>query len=112
MFVRLFGSTEWDQMQYLKFRVPLTVICLVIAIVGEIITPGMSALIGAVFVFVWGWNATMVLFGIVSLSAIFSRNLVLAVILLVFYLLIAYIVGIIVSLLGISRYIFLRFARN
>ncbi len=107
MFSRLFGETEADQLAYLERRVILSLALLAVGIVAGII-----ANIGGLFVVVvfyyWGWGALKAMFGFTALGVIFSRNVVLAVIFIVIFLLIGYLAGLVCFLLGTGRYIYLK----
>lgn len=97
MFTRLFGETEEIQLQYLKTRVIITLISLVLFPTFPI-----------VMLFVWGWNTVKSLFGITSIGIIFSGNVIIGSVIFVFYVIFAYCAGMFVALLGIGRYIYLK----
>lgn len=108
MFSRLFGETDQMQLQYLKPRAIITAAAIGLMIVAAIFFGGgASSLFALVMLFVWGWGAVKSMFGITTVGAIFSRNVVLAVVLFVFYFLIAYLAGVVCAALGIGRYIYL-----
>lgn len=67
-------------------------------------------IIALIFLFVWGWPAVKNLFGITAIGALLSRNIMIGCVLFVFYLMIAYLFGIFVALLGTGRYIYLKVA--
>jgi len=109
MFERLFGHTEEEQLEYLQIRVIVTVFCIVGAVLGPALgIPNVSAALAAIIIFVWGWGAVKGLFGITAISAIFSGNLVVGILLFIFYIFVAYIVGLFCMALGIGRYIYLK----
>lgn len=101
MFERLFGETPEEQIQYLKKRVIITGICFL---------PGLSSFWALAMLVLWGWNTVKSLFHIASIGIIFSGNIVYGAFIFVIYILIAYVAGMIVSFLGIGRYIYLILA--
>lgn len=108
MFSRLFGETEQLQLQYLKPKVIITAVSIALMIILAIFFGGgASALFALVMLFVWGWGAVKSLFGITTVGAIFSGNIVIGVILFVLYFMIAYLAGIVCAALGVGRYIYL-----
>ncbi|MGN1249917.1 MAG: hypothetical protein ACI4XW_07530 [Candidatus Spyradocola sp.] len=100
MFKRLFGETEEEQLHYLQVRVIITLISLVLAF----FVPAVFAL---VMLFVWGWNVVKSLFGITTVGAIFTGNIVFGVVLFLLYIVVAYLSGVVCAALGIGRYIYL-----
>ena len=102
MFKRLFGETEAQQFQYLKVRVPLTLLSIVLLVFGDI-----GGIFAGIMLFVWGWGAVKALCGIATIGAIFSGNVVFGVVIFVFYVIVAYLSGVFCALLGVGRYIYL-----
>lgn len=112
MFRRLFGETDEQQIQYLSSRVLLTLLTFVASLLALLLfKTDITALIAVVMLFGWGWNAVKSLFGIATVGAIFSGNVVFGVVIFVFYVIIAYLVGILCAFLGIGRYIYLKIKR-
>ena len=58
--------------------------------------------------YVWAWTFLKNWFGITTIGALFSGNIVIGVILFIAYLVIGYFIGLIVFLLGLIRYIQLK----
>ena len=107
MFNRIFGGTEEEQLRFLHIRSIITIVTLGIAIASAFISPTASVGVAVVMIFIWGWNVIKNWFGITTLGALFSGNVVIGVILFVLYILIAYIVGIIFAFIGIGRWLYL-----
>ena len=105
MFARLFGETEEAQRQYLKKKILITFVCLLIDIV-LFITQGEFGLT-LLSAYVWGWGAMKALFGFTTIGAIFSGNAVFAVIFILAYVLIGYFFGLFCMVIGIFRFIYL-----
>lgn len=112
MFNRIFGGTEEEQMQFLQIRSIVTIVALVITMVSAFFFPEASGLIAAVMIFIWGWNVIKCWFGITTLGAIFSGNVVIGVILFLLYIIAAYIVGIVFAFIGVGRWIYLKIKMN
>ncbi len=108
MFNRIFGSSDAEQLRFLETRSIITIVALVIALVASIFSPEALGLIAVVMLFIWGWNVVKNWFGITTLGAIFSGNVVIGVILFVIYLIVAYLVGIVFAFLGVGRWIYLK----
>jgi hypothetical protein len=108
MFARLFGETDAQQIHYLQVRVIITILSLVLMFFFGSVGASIFAL---VMMLVWGWGATKALFGITTVGAIFSGNVVFGVVLFVFYLLLSYLFGILCAALGTGRYIYLLIKR-
>lgn len=120
MFKRLFGETERAQKEYLQKKVKVTLIILGIGLVAGAIL-GLVTEVGflygllyglcyayAITCYYWGWGALKSLFGITSLAALFSGNLVLGIVIFIFYIFISAFVGLFTAFLGIGRYIYLK----
>lgn len=107
MFERLFGNTMEDQLMYLQPRVLLTAPVIIIGFIAMVFGSSGSAVI-AIAAYVWSWTFMKNWFGITTIGAIFSGNVVIGVILFIAYLVIGYFIGLIVFLLGLIRYIQLK----
>lgn len=107
MFERLFGNTPEEQLLYLQPRVLLTAPVIIIGFIAMAFGSGGSAII-AIAAYIWAWSFLKKWFGITTLGALFSGNVVIGVILFVLYLAIGYFIGLIVFLLGLIRYIQLK----
>ncbi|MBR5020043.1 MAG: hypothetical protein IKY17_00295 [Oscillospiraceae bacterium] len=108
MFNRIFGGTDAEQLQFLEVRSIITIAALVIAGVASFFTPNALSLIAIVMLFIWGWNVIKNWFGFTTLGAIFSGNVVIGVVIFMFYLVVAYLVGMIFAVLGVGRWIYLK----
>lgn len=108
MFNRIFGGSDEEQLQFLEVRAIITIVALAITLVASFFSAEASALIAVVMLFVWGWNVVKNWFGITTLGAIFSGNIVIGVVLFVIYLIVAYLAGIVFAFLGIGRWIYLK----
>lgn len=107
MFDGLFGYTMDEQLMYLQPRVLLTAPVIIIGFIAMVLGSSGSAII-AIAAYVWAWTFLKNWFGITTIGALFSGNVVVGVILVLVYLVIGYIVGIITFLLGLIRYIQLK----
>lgn len=58
--------------------------------------------------FIWGWRVIRNWFGITTISAIFSGNVVIGVTIFLFYLIVAYLADILFAILGVGRWIYLK----
>lgn len=108
MFNRIFGGSDAEQLQFLEVRSIITIVVLAVSIVASCFYPNASSLIAIVMLFIWGWNVVKNWFGITTIAAIFSGNVVIGAVLFVFYLIIAYLVGVFFALLGVGRWIYLK----
>ena len=108
MFNRIFGGSDAEQLQFLEMRSIITIAVVIIALVASVFVPEALSLIAVVMLFIWGWNVIKNWFGITTLSAIFSGNVVIGVIIFLFYLIVAYLVGILFAFLGVGRWIYLK----
>ncbi len=108
MFKRIFGGSDAEQLAYLETRAIITIVSLVIALIASIFIPEALAIIAVIMLFVWGWNVIKNWFGLTTLAAIFSGNIVVGVVLFLLYIILAYIVGIVFAFLGVGRWIYLK----
>lgn len=119
MFEKLFGATEEDQMRYLEKKVfalgiaaVLSIIAFVLMIIGlDKIGGIVGSVSGAIFMvvlFMFGFGAIKSIMGWGSIGAIFSGNIVIGVVILVFCAIAAYLVSLFVALLAVGRYIYLK----
>lgn len=108
MFNRIFGGSEAEQLQFLETRSIITIVAVVVGLVASIFAPEALSLIAIVMLFIWGWNVVKNWFGITTLGAIFSGNIVIGVVLFMIYLIVAYLAGIVFAFLGVGRWIYLK----
>lgn len=102
MFNRFFGETISDQIRYLQPRVIVTVVSLLLCLFG------LTEIFALVMLFVWGWNVVKALFGFATIGAIFSGNAVFGCVIFLFYIIVAYLAGIVFAAIGTGRYIYLK----
>lgn len=107
MFERLFGNTMEEQLIYLQPRVVFTVLALIVGFVVMAFGSN-GGLVIAIAAYVWAWTFMKNWFGITTIGALFSGNIVIGVILFFVYLVIGYFIGLMVFLLGLVRYIQLK----
>lgn len=107
MFQRLFGNTPEEQLTYLQPRILLTVLIIVVGLLAMLFG-GSGDWIIVIAAYVWGWNFLKNWFGFTTIGAFFSGNIAIGVVLFVGYLIIGYVIGLIMFLLGAVRYIQLR----
>ncbi len=119
MFRKLFGETEQDQLQYLKNRSIVTIIIVALVLVALLLNVvglkgGAGTIAGIaeigfaiVMLFVWGWPIIKKLFGITTIGVILSGNVIVGLLLFLFYILLAYFLGIVFAFIGTIRYLFL-----
>ena len=108
MFQRLFGNTPEEQLTYLQPRILLTALVIVVGLLAMLFG-GSGDWIIVIAAYVVG----MVIFrktGLGSLlsESFFSGNIAIGVVLFVVYLIVGYVIGLIMFLLGAVRYIQLR----
>lgn len=119
MFARLFVETEELQIQNLTKKVALTGIGIVCYVIGLLFYQLSLETVGGIFgsiggialfvaMFLWGFGAIKALFGIGSVGAIFSGNVVIGAAIFVVCMLAAYFISLVVAFIGIGRYIYLR----
>lgn len=109
MFSRFFGETIEQQIHYLQPRVIITLVSILLsAALGLIVSPDLFSLFLIAAWLIWGWSAVKSLFGFGTVGALFSRNIVIACVILVFSIVVSYILGLIFALLGFGRFIYLK----
>lgn len=108
MLNRIFGGSDAQQLQFLETRSIITIVTLIISLVASAFVPEAVGLIAFVMLFVWGWSVLKNWFGITSLAALFLDNIVLGVILFFFYIVGAYLTGVVFAFLGVGRWIYLK----
>lgn len=116
MFKRLYGETEEQQLQYLYPKVRITAIGALIMIGSMILgyllkLDALGAVAGIAYVFLifyWGWPTVKAWFGVATVGALFSRNIVFGAVIFCCYMLLSIIAGVIFLFLGIGRYIYLK----
>lgn len=113
MIQRLFGETTAEQLAYLQWRVIVTIISVAACALGFLVfQSNWTPIIAIVMLFVWGWNVVKKWFGFTTIAAIFTGNIVFGVVIFVFYVVVAYLAGVVFALVGTGRYIYLKVARR
>lgn len=103
---KLWGSNEVEQYEYLKVRVIVSVIIVVLGILaGIFIRPALG--IVALTAYYWGAGFFRKFTGGVSLLAFLTQNIIFGTIIIVLFLVVGYLVGIIVLAAAIFRFIYL-----
>ncbi|MCI5500232.1 MAG: hypothetical protein MR419_12015 [Clostridiales bacterium] len=115
MIKKLFGETEEEQFRYLKPRlIALGVggVALLISLLLELMGVGLyeifyilGAAVCVITLLMFGWAIMRGLFGIATLGVLFSRNVVVGVIIFVLYILLGYIGGLVVAVIGLCRFL-------
>lgn len=108
MLDRIFGGTDEEQLQFLEARSIITIVAMVVGIAASLFSAEALGLIGFVMLFVWGWTVVKNWFGITAIGILFSGNIVIGVIIFLFYLIAAYFAGIVFAFLGVGRWVFLK----
>lgn len=104
MFNRIFGGSDSEQLQFLEKRSLITIAAIVLAI----IIPRASPLIALGMLFLWGWNVVKALFNIKDIAGTFVSITRDGGLTLLFYLVVAYLAGIVFAILGVGRWIYLK----
>lgn len=123
MFEKLFGETEELQIQNLQKKVMLTGVGIAFCLIGFLlllvkldsvseIIYGIGGIVLFIALFMWGFGAIKRLFGIGTIGAIFSGNVVFGVVIFVLCMMAAYFVSIFVAFLGVGRYIYLKIKKS
>ena len=105
IFRKLFGETEIQEIAFLQIRVIITLISFILCFLG------FTELFALVMLFVWGWPVVKALFGIATVGALFTGNVILGSCIFFLYVLLSYIVGLIFAFVGTGRYIYLLVKR-
>lgn len=114
MIKKLFGETEEQQFEYLKKRLFAFAIGVAILLIGGLLM-GMGVPFGtqiaelgtmvcAIVWLVFGWAIMKGVFGFATFGAVFSRNVVIGVVIFVLFITIGYFGGIFVTFIGLCRF--------
>ncbi len=119
---KLFGETPEEQYQYLKPRLTAAAAAVIISLIGLLLQllhlgfGGTVLRIGtillAIVMLVFGWAILRGFFGVASLGVLFSNNVVLGVIIFVLYITLGYFGGLIVTVIGLCRFLVLMKERK
>lgn len=107
MMRRLFGNTLEEQHRFLKYRIWISVIVVVIGL-ATMYKSFTGSVVIALVSYVWAWTFLKRWFGITTISAILSRNIIIAVLMYGAYLGVGYIIGLFTFMVGVIRYIQIR----
>lgn len=113
MIRKLFGETEEEQFEYLKPRFIALGVGIVILLIGALCSV-MGLEIAEIFfvlgeaicvidLLVFGWAIMKGLFGFATVGILFSRNVVFGAVIFTVYILIGYLGGLIVAVVGFCR---------
>lgn len=105
MFRKLFGESEAQEVVFLQVRVIITIISFIMCFFG------LTELFALVMLFIWGWPVVKSLFGIASVGALFTGNVILGSCIFVIYVILSYILGLVFAFIGTGRYIYLLVKR-
>lgn len=123
IFAKLFGETEELEIQNLEKKVFLTgigIACMLVTALLNLvklepvakITGGIGGIALFVALFMWGFGAIKKLFGIGTIGAIFSGNVVFGVVIFLLCMMAAYLISIFVAFIGTGRYIYLKVKKS
>lgn len=117
MLKKLFGETDEEQFSYLKPRLIVLGVAAVLVLIAWLLSltgAGISEMILSVGQLVWiiitlnfGWAILRGLFGIASIGALFSRNFIFGAAIFVIYIMVGWVGGIVVSVIGLCRFLVL-----
>ena len=121
MFRRLFGETKEEQYEFLKVRsvvsIGLIVLIAIAYILGMIglgdFAAGLVALaspvVAIICLFVWGMPVLKKFFGVTTVLAFFTRNVVGGLVIFLIYIFAAYFLGMLIGIIGVLRFLYLHF---
>lgn len=117
MLQKLFGETPEEQFRYLQVRLIALAVGLAACLIGTLlqllgfeiseIFYGLGEVICVITLLVFGWAIMRGLFGFATLGALFSHNVVIGVVIFVLYIMIGYIGGLVVAVIGLCRFLML-----
>lgn len=110
MFKKLYGETEAIQFKYLRWRVILTFVDLVLLLIGLLISEQVASVFGGglvILVYMWAWGYMRTWFGWTTFGAIFTGNIMFGVIIFFLYFGLGYILGLLGFIVGTGRFIYL-----
>lgn len=130
MIQKLFGETEAEQFQYLKSRLTMLLVSLILIAAGALVAGvlhliigdkgvsigGVIVAIGSIVLYItllrFGWVVFSGLFGIASVGVLFSNNVVLGTIIFILYLFVGYLAGLVIAVIGLCRFMVLLKSRK
>lgn len=114
---KLFGETEEEQYRYLKPRLIALGVGIAALLIGLVLmqfTASLGSSIGNIGVgicmivmLIFGWSIMRGIFGYATVGTLFSRNVVIGVVIFVVYVLIGYLGGFVVAFIGLCRFLVL-----
>lgn len=117
MIKKLFGETEEEQFAYLKPRLTALGMGIVLIFIGLLLSGRgigfgdaayrVGEIIFAVDLLAFGWAVMKGLFGIATVGALFSNNIIIGSAVFVLYLVVGSTAGIIVAVIGLCRFLVL-----
>ena len=117
MLRKLFGETDEEQFMYLKPRLIVLGVAAVLVLIAWLLSltgAGISEMILSAGQLVWiiitlnfGWAILRGLFGIASIGVLFSRNFIFGAAIFVIYIMVGWVGGIVVSVIGLCRFLVL-----
>lgn len=115
MIKKLFGQTEEEQFNYLQPRVIALLVGILFLLVGvgfmklglgEAVA-GIGEVICVIVLLMFGWAIMKGLFGFATVGTLFSGNPVVGLVILVLFVMVGYLGGFLVALIGTCRYLVL-----
>lgn len=117
MLKKLFGETDEEQFAYLKPRLIVLGVAAVLVLIAWLLSltgAGISEMILSAGQLVWiiitlnfGWAILRGIFGIASIGVLFSRNFIFGAAIFVIYIMVGWVGGIVVSVIGLCRFLVL-----
>lgn len=117
MLRKLFGETEEEQYHYLRPRLIALCVGVIFLLVGILfgkIYPPVGEIIGQLGILIcvicfliFGWSIMRGFLGFATVGALFSNNVVSGVVILALYIIVGYLGGIIVAVIGLCRFLLL-----
>lgn len=117
MLRKLFGETDEEQFAYLKPRITALGVAAVLVLIGALLTVigiglgqtimGIGQFIWVILLFNFGWAIFKGLFGIASFGVCFSNNVAFGCAIIMLYFMVGAVGGVIVSIIGLCRFLVL-----
>lgn len=111
MLERLFGLNQDEQFTYLAPRILITGSVIIIGVITMAVSGGGGGMIVAIAALYWAGEFLRNWFGLTVFAALFSRNIVIGLLLIIAYIVIGYCVGLVTFAVAFVRFIFLLIAR-
>ena len=114
MIRKLFGETDEEQLMYLKPRLIGFGIGIIVIIISVLLQSfafdfastlfTIGEFICVIDLLIFGWAVMRALFGVATVGALFSNNIAIGIIIFILYLLVGYMCGLIIAIIGLCRY--------